>query len=67
MDNNKENDLQDNIPEENIEKEQPQDAQQAPADDNANAKNFWKEKLISAGPIYPFIICIVLKKKKANI
>ena len=43
MDNNKENDLQDNIPEENIEKEQPQDAQQAPADDNANAKNFWKE------------------------
>lgn len=43
MDNNKENDLQENIPEENIEKEQPQDAQQAPADEKENAKAFWKE------------------------
>ena len=43
MDNNKDNDLQDNVPEENIEKEQPQEATQAPVDENDNAKNFWKE------------------------
>lgn len=43
MGKDKENNLQDNVPEENIEKEQPQDAPEAPADENDNAKNFWKE------------------------
>ena len=43
MDKDKEEKIQENIPEESIEKEQPQDAHQAPADENDNAKNFWKE------------------------
>ena len=43
MDNNKDNDLHENISEENIEKEQTQDAQQAPADEKKDAKSFWKE------------------------
>ena len=43
MDKDKEEKIQDNVSDENIEKEQPQDSQPAPADENDNAKNFWKE------------------------
>ena len=43
MDDSKDKDLHENISEENIEKEQDQDAQQAPAEEKKDAKSFWKE------------------------
>ena len=44
MDNNdRENDLQNNVPEENIEKEQTETPQETPAENNDSAKAFWKE------------------------
>ena len=43
MDNNKDNDLHENISEENIEKETTQEASQAPAEEKKDAKSFWKE------------------------
>ena len=44
MDNNdRENDLQNNVPEENIEKEQTEAPQEPSSENKDNAKNFWKE------------------------
>ena len=44
MDNNdRENDLQNNVPEENIEKEQTETPRETPAESNDSAKAFWKE------------------------
>ena len=44
MDNNdRENDLQNNVPEENTGKEQTETPQETPAENNDSAKAFWKE------------------------
>ena len=44
MDNNdRENDLQNNVPEENTGKEQTEAPQETPAENNDSAKAFWKE------------------------